>query len=54
MANENCSEPPLSMMYLKYRDNPPLAGPKFATRDYSRLSCGLGDTQFGPGARMRT
>jgi hypothetical protein len=35
-------------MYLRCRDNSPWAGPKCATGDYSRLSCGVGDTQLGP------
>ena len=37
-------------MYLRCRDNSPWAGPKRA--DYSRLSCGVGDTQLGPHARI--
>jgi CHAT domain len=33
-------------MYLKSRDNLPLAWPKLASRDYSRLCCGGRDTQL--------
>ena len=39
-------------MYLRCRDNSPWAGPKRATGDYSRLSCGVGDTQLGSRARI--
>jgi hypothetical protein len=34
---------------LQIRARRPPARPKLATRDYSRLSCGVADTQLGPG-----
>jgi hypothetical protein len=39
-------------MYLRCRDKLPLVRPERATRDHSRLSCGVGDTQLGPRARI--
>ncbi len=38
-------------MYLRSRDKLPLSRAEPATRDYSRLSCGIG-TRLGPRARI--